>query len=434
MIEVVILSLLILINGLFTMSEIALVSARKTRLESEAEKGDHHSRTALDLANNPAIFLSAAQIGITLIAILTGVYSGERFSHHLTPYIARISLLKPYADTISTTIIVILVTFLSIIFGELIPKRIGLLKAEKIARGVAAPMNFFAKLTYPIVWLLNITSSFFFRMLNIRYSKEDAVTEDEIKAIISEGTEQGTIEEAEQEIIERLFHLGDRNITSIMTHRSDIIWFDINDNEETIKEKINQEPHSIYPICDGGIDDIQGMVSIKDLYVTSADNPFKEIMKPALFVPENNTAYQVLEKFKETKTHSCFIVDEYGSMLGLITLNDILEALIGDIPEQHLPDYEITKRVDGSYLVDGQIPFYDFLSHFEKANWMYEGEQEFDTLAGFILHQLERIPQTGDTLSWRDFQFEIVDMDAQRIDKVLVELSDELKQEMENSG
>lgn len=419
---------LIFLNGLFVMSEIALVSARKSRLENMASKGDAPARVALDLANNPDLFLSAAQIGITLIAILTGVYSGERFGVYLKPVVEKIDLFKPYAGTISTTIIVIIVTFLSIIFGELIPKRIGLQKAERIARLVARPMIFFATLTHPIVWVLNKTSTLFFTLFNIKGAKDESVTEDEIKAIISEGTTQGTIDEAEQEIIERVFHLGDRNITSLMTHRSDITWFDLDDNEDAIRDKIDRQPHSVYPICEGDIDNIKGIVSIKDLYVTSDDTPFKDIMKPALFVPENNTAYQVLEKFKELRAHCCFVVDEYGSMLGLITLNDILEAIVGDIPEPDMPDYEITEREDGSFLVDGQIPFYDFLTRFEKTEWMNEGEHDFDTLAGFILHELEHIPNTGEKLTWRIFDFEIIDMDAQRIDKVLVTVKSDAKE------
>src|SRR5882757_4426991 len=431
MTEIVILLFLIILNGLFVMSEIALVSARKSRLENQADKGDTASRIALDLTNNPQIFLSAAQIGITLISILTGVYSGERFGQYLKPALEKIAFIKPYAGTISTTIVVIIVTLLTIIFGELIPKRIGLLKAERIARLVAPPMKFFARMTHPIVWLLNKSSNLFFSLFNIESSKDESVTEEEIKAIISEGTEQGAIEEAEQEIIERVFHLGDRNITSLMTYRSDIIWFDLSDNEDTIKEKINKEPHSVYPICDGDIDNISGIVSIKDMYVTADNTPFKDYMKPALFVPENNTAYQVLEKFKEMKTHSCFVVDEYGSVLGMITLNDILEAIVGAISEPDVQDYEIVRRDDGSYLIDAQIPFYDFLAIFDKTDWMNEGEQEFDTLAGFILHRLERIPHTGDKLTWRMFNFEIIDMDAQRIDKVLVTINAEKKSDTE---
>lgn len=428
--EIIILFLLILINGLFTMAEIALVSARKARLEAQAEKGDSSAQRALELSQNPEIFLSAAQIGITLISILTGVYSGERFSQYLAPSIAKIDAVAAYANTIATTIIVIIVTFLSIIFGELIPKRIGLLRAERIAKLVAGPMNIFARITHPIVWVLNKVSNLFFTIFNIKRKKDDAVTEEEIKTLITEGTEAGTIDEAEQEIIERVFHLGDRNITSLMTHRSDIIWFNLDDTEEKIKEKILKEPHSVYPICDGEVDNIKGVVSIKDLYVSDDTVEFKDIMQPALFIPENNSPYQVLEKFKQSKTHSCFLVDEYGSVLGLITLNDILEAIIGDIPQPDMEDYEITEREDGSFLVDAQIPFYDFLTRFEKTAWMNEGEHNFDTLAGFILHALERIPHAGEKFEWKDFQFEIIDMDGHRIDKVMVKISPELREEM----
>ena len=360
------------------------------------------------------------------------MYSGERFGAQLKPYVEQVELFKPYAQTIATTIVVIIVTFLSIIFGELIPKQIGLLRAEKIAKIVAGPMNGFALITHPIVWLLNKISTLFFRLFNIKKSKDDAVTEEEIKTMITEGAEAGTIDEAEQEIIERVFHLGDRNITSLMTHRSDIIWFNLDDNEDLIKEKILKEPHSVYPICDGDIDNLKGVVSIKDLYVSPDSTYFKDLMLPALFVPENNSPYQVLEKFKESRLHSCFIVDEYGSILGLITLNDILEAIVGDMPQPDVPDYEIVEREDGSYIVDGQIPFYDFLSRFEKTEWMNEGQHGFDTLAGFILHQLERIPKTGDKLNWNGFKIEVIDMDSHRIDKVLVTLSEELKEDMED--
>lgn len=431
MTDVIIVLVLIVVNGLFVMSEIALVSARRSRLESLSNKGDNKAKVALSLSENPEVFLSAAQIGITLIAILTGYYSAEKFTASLQPYIEKIAIFKSYAGTIATVLIVVIVTFFSILIGELFPKRIGMIYAETIARGVAKPMRFFATATHPIVWILTNITNFFFRLFNVRSHKDSSVTEEEIKAIISEGTEQGTIQEAEQEIIERVFHLGDRNITSLMTHRSDIIWFDINDNEKSIKEKIIGEPHSAYPICDGLVDKIKGMVSIKDLYVSDDLILFKDIMKPPMFVPENNSAYQVIEKFKESQIHSCFIVDEYGSLLGMITLNDILEAIVGDIPQTDMQDYEILQREDGLYLVDAQIPFYDFLTRFGKTEWMNEGEQDFDTMAGFILHQLERIPKTGDKLEWRGFGFEVIDMDAQRIDKVMVSVSETIKSEME---
>jgi putative hemolysin len=421
---------LILINGLFSMAEIALVSARKARLESQANKGDLRARAALDLANRPDSFLSTVQIGITLIGILTGIYSGERIVDNVVVWLEKIPAIAPYAHGIATTLVVILVTFLSLILGELVPKRLGLTAPEAIAKAVAAPMKLINILTWPFVWLLNKTSNILLKILKIK-SSDNQVTEEEIKAIISEGTEHGAIEATEQEIIERVFHLGDRNITSLMTHRSDIIWFDEEDNENTIKEKILQEPHSVYPICNKNIDNIKGIVSIKDMYVTPDNTPFRDVMKPALFVPDNNSPYQLLEKFKQTKIHTCFVVDEYGTLLGLITLNDILEAIVGELPQQDIQDYEVREREDGTYIVDAQIPFYDFLSKFDKADWMNEGEQEFDTLAGFILHQMERIPHSGDTIDWKGFHIEIIDMDGHRIDKVLVKISEEIKHEME---
>ncbi|MDB5208314.1 MAG: HlyC/CorC family transporter [Flavisolibacter sp.] len=428
--DIVILLCLIFINGLFVVSEIALVSARKARLESMAERGNKKARNALDLSHNPELFLSAAQIGITLIAIFTGVYSGDKFSRQVQPFFDGIPVLKPYSATISTTLIVILVTFLSIVFGELIPKRIGLINAEKIAILVAQPMRVFAKITHPFVWLLNRTTNIFFKLFNIKNQREDNVTEEEIKAIINEGTESGSVEHEEKEMIERIFHLGDRNITSLMTHRSDIVWFDINDNEEKIREKILQEPHSFFPICDGEIDNIKGVVSIKDLYVADDFTLFKDLMVPALFVPDNNTAYQVMAKFKESKFHACFIVDEYGSLNGMITLNDILEAIVGELPEPGNADYDIIDRGDGTFLVDAQIPFYDFLSHFNRTDWLTEEELDYDTLAGCILHELEHIPTSGEKLKWKGFKFEIVDMDGHRIDKVLAIPSEEIKDDL----
>ena len=429
--DFIILGVLIFLNALFSMSEIALVSARKGRLEHLAEKGNKRAQRALELSNHPELFLSAVQIGITLISILTGVYSGEKFSEDLLPHLIQQGIEPELADTLATLIIVVVVTFVSIIFGELIPKRIGLIRAEKLAMAVAGPMRVFAQITYPFVWLLNSSSTLFFKIFKIRKSTNDAITEEEIKTLITEGTEAGNIEEEEQEIIERVFHLSDRSITSLMTHRSDIIWFSEKDTEEQIKEKIMQEPHSAYPICKDSIDTIKGVVSIKDLYVSPDHLQLGQVMQPALFIPENISAYQVLERFKSAKVHSAFIVDEYGSIQGMLTLNDILEAIVGEIPQEEGPDYEIIERENGSFLIDAQIPFYDFLSRFEKTEWMNEGEQDFDTLAGFILHQLERIPKTGEKFQWKGFSIKIIDMDGHRIDKVLVEISASIREDME---
>lgn len=431
MLEIFIIFGLILLNGLFSMAEIAVVSARKARLEGQASRGDKRAAEALKLAEHPDKFLSTVQIGITLIGILTGIFSGENIKTDLVAYFKTFPGVAEYANALATTIIVVSITYFSLIFGELVPKRIGLSNPEGIAKFMAAPMRIVSIATYPFIWLLSKSTHLIVSIFNLK-AKDNQVTEEEIKAIISEGTEQGTIEEAEQEIIERVFHLGDRNITSLMTHRSDIIWFNEDDTEDSIREKILKEPHSAYPICEGDIDKIKGVVSLKDLYVTNDLTTFKQYMKTPLFVPENITAYKLLEKFKERKLHACFIVDEYGSVQGMITLNDILEAIVGDLPQIDVEDYEIVEREDGSYLVDAQIPFYDFLSRFEKTEWMHEGEQEFDTLAGFILHKLERIPHTGDKFEWQGFKIEIIDMDAQRIDKVLVIPSSEIMEAMED--
>jgi putative hemolysin len=430
MAEIFIILGLILLNGLFSMAEIALVSARKARLEAQANRGDKRAEEALKLAGHPDTFLSTVQIGITLIGILTGIYSGEKLKSGFVSWLQQFESIRDYSNGIATAIIVIIITYFSLVLGELVPKRLGLSRPETIAKLVAGPMRIVTLITYPFIWLLTKSTYVIVKIFNIR-TRDNEVTEEEIKAIIIEGTEQGTIEEAEQEIIERVFHLSDRNITSLMTHRSDIIWFDQNDTEDAIRDKIIQEPHSHYPICDNDLDNIKGVVSLKDLYVNSDHKKFKEIMRPALFVPENITAYKLLERFKTQHMNSCFIVDEYGTLQGMVTLNDILVAIVGGIPDPDVEDYEVVEREDGTYLVDAQIPFYNFLSRFEKAEWMSDVDQEFDTLAGFILHQLERIPHTGDKLEWRGFKFEIVDMDAQRIDKVLLKISDEIRQEIE---
>jgi putative hemolysin len=227
--------------------------------------------------------------------------------------------------------------------------------------------------------------------------------------------------------------LGDRKITGLMTHRTEIVWFDVDDTVATIIEKAGDIIYSTYPVCDKTVDDIKGIIYIKELLKADEAMKLSELIKPALFVPENNTPYQLLEKIKTTKIHSCFIVNEYGTLEGMITLNDILEAIVGDVPQTGQEEYEITERADGTYLVDAQITFYDFLSHFEKTEWMNEDEHQFDTVAGFVLHELERIPKTGDTFDWRGFSFEIVDMDGQRIDKLIATIPEDVKEDMEEN-
>jgi len=428
MTEILIIISLILLNGLFSMAEIALVSARKARLEAEANKGDNDSKAALDLANHPEKFLSTVQIGITLIGILTGIFSGEKIKATVVMWLQQFDAIKPYSNKLGTVLVVIIITYLTLVLGELLPKRIGLSNPETIAKIIAKPMRFISAITFPFIGLLNISTKALTSLLNIKPNNSQ-VTEDEIKAIINEGTEQGTIEEAEQEIIERVFRLGDRNITSLMTHRSDIVWLDADKTIGELKSKFEAGIFSVYPVCDGSIDNIKGSVSVKDLFVSNDTTPISSILKQPLYVPENNTAYQVLEKFKETKIHHCYIVNEYGSLEGMITLNDILEAIVGDIPEVNEEDYEIITRSDGSLLADAQIPFIDFLHKAGKEDWINdEGNYDFDTLAGFILHHTQKIPSTGEKIFWRGFEFEIIDMDKHRIDKILITQKEETEE------
>ncbi len=410
---------LVLLNGLFAMAEISLVSSRKSRLEAQANKGDKKAKYALELSNHPDTFISTVQLSITLITILLSIFSGDSIKLRIAGLLENITFIKPYINSVSTVLMLIIITYITLVLGELVPKKIGLSNPETIAKLVAGPMKILSTITFPFIWLLSISSNFLVRLFGIQRN-DNSVTEEEIKAIIIEGTEQGTIEEAEQQIIERVFHLSDRNITSLMTHRKDIVWLEASKTVGDIKDSLKEGMHSIYPVCDGNIDKIKGFVSIKELFTADESVAIGSIIKQPMYVPENNTAYQVLEKFKATKIHHSFIVNEYGSIEGLITLNDILEAIVGDMSQPDEEAYEMTERADGSFLIDAQIPFYDFLKKFEKTEWLDDEDHEFDTLAGFVLDQLKEIPKTGDTLYWRGFDFEIVDMDSHRIDKILV--------------
>lgn len=409
---------LVLLNGLFAMAEISLVSSRKSRLEAQANKGDKKAKYALELSNHPDTFISTVQLSITLITILLSIFSGDSIKLRIAGMLENIAVIKPYINSVSTVLMLIIITYTTLVLGELVPKKIGLSNPEAIAKLVAGPMKILSTITFPFIWLLSISSNFLVRLFGIKRN-DNSVTEEEIKAIIIEGTEQGTIEEAEQQIIERVFHLSDRNITSLMTHRKDIEWLEASKTVGDIKVNLKEGMHSIYPVCEGNIDKIKGFVSIKELFTADESVAIGSIIKQPMYVPENNTAYQVLEKFKATKIHHSFIVNEYGSIEGLITLNDILEAIVGDMSQPDEEAYEITERADGSYLIDAQIPFYDFLKKFGKTEWLDDDDHEFDTLAGFVLDQLKEIPKTGDTLYWRGFDFEIVDMDSHRIDKIL---------------
>lgn len=422
--EILIILGLIILNGILSMSEIALVSARKSRLETDAKKGNKSAGMALRLANEPNKFLSTIQIGITLIGILTGLYSGEALADDVSVIFAHSPLLQPYALTLAKGIIVVLVTYFTLILGELVPKHLGLNAAEKIAKVIAKPMYILSRIASPFVWLLSASTTAVVRIMGIRPSSDNKVTEEEIKAIIQEGTEDGEIQEVEQDIVERVFNLGDRKIGSIMTHRSEMVWLDINESNDSIRNKVKANVYSVYPVADSELDDIVGVVLLKDLFgkINTPEFNLKEIITPAQYFPENQSVYNVLAHLKSNHIKYGLVTDEFGSIQGLITLKDIVDVLLGSISEtEQEPD--IIRREDGSLLVDGQCSFYEFLEYTDME-CLYP-EHDYNTISGLILNILEHIPRTGEKMFWNGFGFEIVDMDGARIDKVLVTRNEE---------
>lgn len=426
--EIVIIIGLILLNGILSMSEIVMVSARRSRLETDAKHGSKAARAALSLSNSPDTFLSTIQIGITLIGILTGLYSGEALARYLAVPLAKIPWLAPHAATVAQVLIVVVVTYLTLIFGELVPKRIGMSASERVAKLVARPMNLLSKIALPFVWLLSKSTAGTMRLLDIDTSHSGKVTEDEIKAIIQEGTEGGEIQEVEQHIVERVFNLGDRNVGSIMTHRSELVWLEIGSSNESIAQTVRENLFSVYPVADRTLDDIAGVVYLKDMFgrLDEAHFSLSDIVRAPQYFPENLSVYNALELMRTTGDRYGIVTDEFGSIEGIVTLKDILKALIGTIPEVG-EEQEIVVREDGTLLIDGQLSFYDFLAHFDLEE-LYN-DYNYNTLSGLILQELKHIPCTGEKLSWRDFDFEIVDMDAARIDKVLVTLNRDARQE-----
>lgn len=420
--EIFIILLLILLNGVFSMSEIALISSRKSRLETSAKKGNSSAKTALDLANSPNKFLSTVQIGITLIGILTGIYSGKAITEDVKNFLLRIDFLSTYADSLAVAIIVVLVTFFTLILGELVPKRIGLTYPESIAKMVALPMKFISVVTAPFIWLLTISTEFLLKVFNIKPNQDGKITEEEIKAIIKEGTEGGEVQEIEQDIVERVFHIGDRKINSLMTHRKSVNYLSLEDSKDEIKTKILEELHSVYPVCEeNNLDTVIGVVFLKDIFMSFEKGIFdlRSIIKEPVYFIEHTSAYRALEVFKTTKVHYALVTDEYGVIQGIITLNDILEALVGDASDFYQDEFQLVEREDGSWLVDGHYSLHDFLTHFELDDMI--NNYDVTTVSGLIITELGYIPKQGEKLIWNSFSFEIIDMDGVKIDKILVE-------------
>ncbi|RTY71369.1 HlyC/CorC family transporter [Flavobacterium sp. GSP27] len=418
--EILIIFFLILLNGIFSMSEIALISARKNRLETSAKKGNKNAQIALELANSPNKFLSTVQIGITLIGILTGIYSGDKITFDVETYINNFEILKPYAHSVSVGIVVVVLTFFSMVLGELLPKRIGLNHPESIAKTVALPMKIISVIMAPFIWMLTHSTEFLLSILQIKPTADGKVTEEEIRAIIKEGTEGGEVQEIEQDIVERVFHIGDRKINSLMTHRKSVVFLPFHADKEQVREFMLKELHSIYPVYGENYDDIVGVVNLKNIFAHFENQNFNlaDIMTEAPFMMEQTTAYVALENFKKTGIHYAFVSDEYGVFQGVITLNDILEALVGDASDFYKDDFQLIEREDGTWLVDGHYSLHDFLTYFELDELI--NDYEVTTVSGLIMTELSHIPKQGEKLIWQKFELEVIDMDGVKIDKVMV--------------
>lgn len=419
--ELLIILALILLNGLFSMAEMAMVSARKFKLESRKRKGSKGAAVALQLSGNPSRFLSTVQIGITLIGILLGIYSGENITGDLMRAIDTIPALQPYSHSIAVLLIVMIVTYLSILFGELLPKRIGMANPEVIAAALAQPMRILSVITAPFVWLLSISNELMLKILGIEQQSESKVTEEELKSLVKESAAGGEIQDIESSIVSRVFELGDRRVGSLLTHRSELVFLNVTDDFKNIRKKIEEEKHSAYPVCaENNLDNILGIVLLKDLFhpALAEHIDLRSIMREPVYVNESVYAYKLLELFKQKRNHYAIVVDEYGTTVGMITMDDVLDALVGDMTEEDQDEYQIVQRDENSWLVDGLYPVIEFRKQFNIQD--EEDAGDFHTLAGLLIHVSESLPQLGERIVLGDYTFEVVDKDGQRIDKVLV--------------
>lgn len=422
-IEIGILVILILINGLFALAEMSIVSSRRERLRMLVDDGNRGAATALRLSQEPTVFLSTVQVGITLIGILAGAFGSASLSDELSQLIAPIPVIGPYSRTVALALVVGVITFFQVVVGELVPKRLALRNPERIAAAVAGPMSVLSKIARPLVRLLALTTRFFLRVLGVRDDiSETTVTEEEIKVLVEQGAQAGVFEEAERDMVESIFRFGDRQLRSLMTPRTEIVWLDINDPEEEIRETVSQSHHSRFPVCDDALDRVIGIVQAKDMLSNSwTEQPFdlKSIMRPPLFLPETMSALRALERFKQTGIQEALLVDEFGGIEGLVTLIDMMEAIVGDIPTaEEIAEPPVVKREDGSWLVDGSIDIDDLKELLEVDELPDEGD--YQTLGGFIVLLIGRLPRAGDRVDWGEHRFEVVDMDGYRIDKVLL--------------
>lgn len=414
---------LILLNGVFAMSEMALVSARKSRLEAASRKGMRGAKQAVRLASHRSKFLSTVQIGITLIGILTGMISGEKIEDDLIRFLTGIGVVEPYGEQLAPVILILTLTYFTLVFGELLPKRIGLAIPELVSRTFAPLMALLSRVTAPFTWLLTASTDTLIRLFNIKPA-DRKITEDEILEIIEEGARTGAIEEIEQDIMENVFYLGDRKLHTLMTPRKDVEWLNIQDPAEINYQKIIASEHEYFPVCDGQLDQIIGIYRSKDMISPLLENKtpdLRDTLRKPLYLPETNSAYNTLNAMKETKQQLVIVVDEYGGVEGILTLHDLVRALVGDFHQQLHERLEIIPRDDNTYLVDGALPLPEFIRYFGINVSPQNKLLRIKTIGGLAHYIVGASIRTGSKFTWKDLSIEVVDMDEKRIDKVMVE-------------
>ncbi len=424
--ELLIIAFLLLLNGVFAMYEIALVSARRSSLEESAKAGRMGARTALSLLEEPEKVLSAIQVGITLIGIVSGAYAGLALAEDIAPLFKNISLLAPYAHTLAVIIVVGVIAYLSLIIGELVPKTIALNNAEMIATYLSPPMKLFSSVTYPIVWILSISTRLILKLFGIESRREAPVTEEELRTLIKKGSEHGVIEKEESDMINEVIRFGDKRAGALMTPRVDVAWLDLSQETDEILSEALKSSFPRLPVCEDEIDNVKGVVNVRDVlayYIQHKTLRLADILFEPLYIPEQAPALKVLEMFRKTKKHFGIVINEYGSMEGIVTLHDLTENIMGDLPALgDLDEPEAFQREDGSYLIDGSMKVED-VEDLLKVYSLFDEEEErpdIHTLGGLAMYQLNRIPKIGDRFSTGGYLFEIVDMDGNRVDKLLV--------------
>jgi putative hemolysin len=423
--EVIIILLLILANGMLAMSEMAVVAARKSLLQQRAEDGDVRSQRALELAEEPSRFLSTVQIGITLVGVMTGAFGGATLARAIARQLERWPLITPYSEALGVALVVVGITYFTLVLGELAPKRIALTNPEGIAALVARPLDFLSKLTAPFVRFLTASTGVVLRLVGVRENAAAPVTDEEIEMLLEEGARLGVFEPIEEEIVRQLFRLSDRTIDALITPRPDVVWLDINDSAEEVRRKIAESNHSRYPVADGSLDNVVGQVLVKDLSSQQwSEENFNvaAIMRPALYIPDTVPALAVLERFRNSRSKMAMVIDEFGGLLGVVTVNDLVEAIVGDLPEHHEEiELEAVLREDGSWLIDGMYPLDEFKDLFGLSDLPAGVEAYYQTVGGLVMATLGRVPSAGDIFDWQGLRIEVIDMDARRVDKILAQ-------------